>query len=66
MKSNLGNLDRIFRFVSGWILLFWGIYFIKDNTLSLLMAIVGVWILIESFFGWCGLHTIFKINLKNQ
>lgn len=66
MKCNLGKLDRIFRFITGWILLFWGVYVVHDMVLRWLLSIIGLWALIESFVGWCGLHNIFNVNLKNQ
>ena len=66
MTQNLGKLDRIFRFVLGILWLSpmapqFGIDWV--NTLVLIIAVIA---LLESFIGWCGLHTIFKINNKDQ
>lgn len=66
MKQNLGKLDRIFRFA----LAFWwlGPWTPQFNAAwgNWLIAIIGGIALIESFSGWCGLHTLFKINNKSQ
>ena len=66
MKCNLGKLDRIFRFASGWILVLLLVFVVKDNLLQWILGILAGISLFESFFGWCGLHNIFNVNLKNQ
>ena len=66
MKQNLGSVDRILRFA----LAFWwlGPLAPQFNLVwaNWIITIVGGIALIESFSGWCGLHTLFKINNKNQ
>lgn len=66
MRQNLGMVDRVLRFA----LAFWWLGpFAPQFAAPLanwLIAIVGWMSLIESFFGWCGLHTLFGINNKNQ
>lgn len=66
MKQNLGKLDRIFRFA----LAFWWLGpFAPDYSIVLVnwaIFIVGWIALIESFAGWCGLHSFFGVNNKNQ
>ncbi len=66
MNQNLGKLDRIFRFILGVVWLSpmapqfdagWA------NTFIFIVALIA---LLESFIGWCGLHSFFKINNKNQ
>ncbi len=69
MKQNLGKLDRIFRFaLAFWWLGPWAplspIW--QGPVVDWLMLIVGVIALIESFTGWCWLHTLFNINNKSQ
>ena len=66
MKQNLGKLDRIFRFA----LAFWflgpfapTLGFVWANWI---VVFVGLIALLESFVGWCGLHSMFGINNKNQ
>ena len=66
VKQNLGNLDRIFRFL----LAFWFLGpFAPKFTLAWanwIIVILGLIALIESFTGWCWLHNLFRINNKNQ
>ncbi|MFA5770972.1 MAG: DUF2892 domain-containing protein [Patescibacteria group bacterium] len=66
MTHNLGKLDRIFRFILGILWLSpmapqfdagWA------NTVVFIIALIA---LLESFIGWCGLHSFFKIDNKNQ
>ena len=59
MKQNLGKLDRILRFA----LAFWWLgpwtpdfSFVWANWI---IMIIGWIALIESFIGWCWLHTLF-------
>lgn len=66
VKQNLGRLDRIFRFVIGvWWISPLAISFYTP-WLNALVAIVGWWVLIESFIGFCPAHEWFGINNKNQ
>ncbi len=66
MESNLGRLDRILRFL----LAFWwlGPWTLTYSTpwVNWVIFIAGWVALLESFTGWCGLHTLLKINNKNQ
>ncbi len=66
MKQNLGKVDRVLRFA----LAFWwlGPWRIETGIvwLNWLLLAVGVIALLESFTGWCWLHTAFHINNKNQ
>ena len=66
MTQNLGKLDRILRFVLGvWFLSPLAPQFDVAWANWLVLAI-GLVALIESFIGWCGLHSFFGINNKNQ
>ena len=66
MKQNLGKVGRILRFA----LAFWwlGPWTLRFNAEWVNWIIIAVgWIaLLESFAGWCWLHTLFGINNKNQ
>ena len=66
MTQNLGKLDRVLRFI----LAFWWLGpWVPQFDISWINSLVYIvaWIaLVESFSGWCWLHTIFKINNKNQ
>lgn len=66
MKQNLGKLDRILRFA----LAFWwlGPFALRTplvwfNWAILAIGVIALW---ESFTGYCWLHSLFKINNKNQ
>jgi len=66
MTHNLGKLDRILRFI----LAFWWLGPIAPQFdigwVNTLIAIIGWIALIESFWGFCWLHTFLKIDNKNQ
>ena len=66
MSSNLGKLDRILRFV----LAFWWLGPLApqygNEWVNWAIFVVGWIALLESFWGWCWLHTIFGIDNKNQ
>ena len=65
-EHNLGKLDRILRFaLAFWWLGPWAPSY-SVNWVNWAIFIVGWIALIESMIGWCGLHTMLKINNKNQ
>ena len=66
MNQNLGVVDRVLRFaLAFWWLGPWAPQFATELA-NLAIIIIGVIALIESFIGWCGLHSLFRINNKNQ
>lgn len=66
MTQNLGKIDRILRFaIAVWFLGPWAPQFGIEWANWFVLAI-GIIALIESFIGWCWLHTLFGINNKNQ
>ncbi|HLD33924.1 MAG TPA: DUF2892 domain-containing protein [Candidatus Nanoarchaeia archaeon] len=66
MNQNLGKLDRIFRFALAfwWLGPFAPVY--NSPWSNLIISLIGWIALIESFTGWCGLHTVLRIKNKNQ
>ena len=66
MEKNLGKLDRILRFI----LAFWWIGPLApqfgEDWANVLIAVIGWIALIESFWGYCWLHKLFKIDNQNQ
>lgn len=66
VRQNLGTVDRILRFA----LAFWwlGPFAPTFNIawLNIAVIIIGLIALLESFIGWCWLHSLFGINNKNQ
>lgn len=66
MKQNLGKLDRILRFV---LALWWLGPFAPSFSASWAnwaILIIGWIALIESFLGYCAIHSILGIENKNQ
>ncbi len=66
VTQNLGKLDRILRFaLAFWWLGPWQLEYpiAWVNTVIFIVAWIA---LIESFTGWCWLHTVLKIDNKNQ
>ena len=67
MRQNLGKLDRILRFaLAFWWLGPWMPRFFAATWTIWVIFIIGWIALIESFTGYCWLHSIFNINNKNQ
>lgn len=65
-NQNLGKLDRIFRFILGIVWLSPLAPRFENSAYNIIIFIVASIALIESFLGWCWLHTAFKIDNKNQ
>jgi uncharacterized membrane protein HdeD (DUF308 family) len=65
MRQNLGKLDRIFRFVAGIWLLGFPPWF-TDAWPGCLMLVIGLFLLFESFSGFCALHDWLGINNRHQ
>ncbi len=66
VRQNLGVTDRVLRFA----LAFWwlGPWALRTNInwLNIAIVIVALIALLESFTGYCWLHSIFGINNKKQ
>jgi len=66
MQHNLGTLDRTLRFaLAFWWLGPWAPLYAYD-WLNWAIFIVGWIALVESFVAWCWLHTLLRIDNKNQ
>ena len=66
MHQNLGRLDRILRFaLAFWWLGPWAPLYLSDWA-NVATSIVGWIALLESFAGWCLLHTLLRIDNRNQ
>lgn len=65
MNQNLDKVDKILRFA----LAVWWLGPLAPtfdaSWANWLIAAIGWIALVESFFGWCGLHRLFGINNKN-
>ncbi len=62
MKKNMGNTDRMIRFVIAAIIA--GLYFTNtiSGTLGLVLMILGGIFLLTSFISFCPLYTIFGLK----
>lgn len=64
--SNLGKLDRILRFaLAFWWLGPWAPVY-DAQWANLLITIIGWISLVESFIGWCWIHSALHIDNKSQ
>ena len=61
MEKNLGNIDRIVRFVVG-ILLFYLAFTTDNNLLIIVFTVFATISIYESYIGFCGIYKLFKIN----
>ena len=60
MEKNVGEVDRIIRFILG-IVLFYLVFITTNKLLAFLFAVFGTISILESFIGFCGLYNLFKI-----
>lgn len=66
MKKNIGKTDRIFRFVIGIILIYLAVAVIEINYLKIILAVLGIISIVESFIGFCWLYKFLGINTRKQ
>ena len=66
MKTNLGKLDRIFRFVLGIWIIQWVLPSVTNTILWWVLVVLALIALLESFIGYCWIHQVCGINTKAQ
>ncbi|MEM2915925.1 MAG: DUF2892 domain-containing protein [Candidatus Woesearchaeota archaeon] len=67
MKQNLGKLDRILRFILAlWLLGPLAPRFWHCGWANMLIVIIGIIALVESFIGWCPMMDWLKIDNTKQ
>jgi len=66
MTQNLGKLDRIFRFILGILWLSPMAPQFGADWVNIVVFVVALIALLESFIGFCWLHGLLKINNQNQ
>lgn len=66
MYKNLGKLDRIFRFILGIAWLSPLAPQFQVQWLNVVVFVIALIALIESFIGFCWLHKVCKIDNQNQ
>lgn len=62
MKPNEGTTDRMVRLILGVVLIIIGWPVLGNNTLGIILDIIGLILLITGITGFCGLYKIFGIN----
>ena len=58
MKSNMGKVDRIIRFIIGLVIIIWGI------AAGSWWGLIGLIPLLTVFINWCPLYTLLGISTK--
>ena len=58
MKSNMGKVDRIIRFIIGLVIIIWGI------AAGSWWGLIGLIPLLTVFVNWCPLYTLLGISTK--
>jgi hypothetical protein len=60
ITSNVGNIDRVIRMISGAAL---GVAaYVTGGAAAIILGIAGVVAFATGLLGWCGVYTLFGIN----
>jgi uncharacterized membrane protein HdeD (DUF308 family) len=62
MKPNEGTTDRLIRLIVGVVLIVIGWPVLGNNTLGIILDVVGVLLLISGITGFCTVYKILGIN----
>jgi uncharacterized membrane protein HdeD (DUF308 family) len=62
MKPNEGTTDRLIRLIVGVVLIIIGWLVLGNNTLGIILDVVGVILLITGITGFCTVYKILGIN----
>lgn len=62
MKPNEGTTDRTIRLILGIVLIIIGWAVLGNNTLGIIMDIIGVVLIITGITGFCGIYKVLGIN----
>lgn len=62
MKPNEGTTDRMIRLVLGVVLIIIGWLILGNNTLGIIMDIIGVVLIITGITGFCGIYKVLGVN----
>jgi membrane-bound ClpP family serine protease len=62
MKPNEGSTDRIIRVIVGIVLIVIGWAVLGNNTLGVILDIIGVILLITAITGFCGIYRLLGIS----
>jgi len=62
MTKNIGVIDRIIRAILGVILLYVSYIYGMTTIFSIVLFVVAVILIVESFIGWCLIYKILGID----
>lgn len=62
MKPNEGSTDRLIRLILGVVLIIIGWPVLRNNTLGIILDVIGVLLLITGITGFCTVYKILGIN----
>jgi hypothetical protein len=62
MKPNEGTADRLIRLMVGAVFVIIGWLFLGNNTLGIILDIIGVILLVTGITGYCGLYKVLGMN----
>ena len=67
MKSNIGTVDKIIRYIIASLLCILYLTDVITGTFGTIMIIIAAILILTSLFGVCGIYSIFGINtLKKE
>jgi membrane-bound ClpP family serine protease len=66
MKANESGTDRVVRFILGIIFLILGWAVLHNNTLGVILDIIGIILIITAITGFCLLYSLLGINTKKE
>ena len=66
MKKNMGNLDRVIRFVLAVTVLVLYLTDLISGTAAIILGILAVIFVVTSFVGFCPLYVPFNLSTKTK
>lgn len=65
MTKNVGGADKIIRYVAGVVLI--AMFFLKitTGTIGVIALVVGIYLLVTGFIGWCPINKIFGLDTRH-
>lgn len=59
MKQNESNVDRVVRVILGFVLIWFGWFYLENNTLGIVLDVFGIIALVTGATGFCLLYKLF-------
>lgn len=66
MKGNESGSDRVIRIILGIILIILGWFVLSNNTLGVILDIIGIILIITGITGFCLLYTLFGMSTRKK